>query len=229
VAIPKAPTITNIESSGGVHTVYITAQDVTYWTFVFYRKYDSGDWVLADDYIIGDGNVVISPGDGQYQFMAVSQLAGVMMEQGDAFSSPTSATTEQEAEKNIRDMIVENNDELSIEYFGMPVELLTPGGIWLKTHAKTGAPLKALMTQYGKIEISLTTGEPVVLEEPIVTMSLLSLVRVPKKGERWVIKMPIEPSPSAPLVTFGLNNVQAPDGGSSLGTIQLYPKELVTL
>jgi len=69
------------------------------------------------------------------------------------------------------------------------------------------------------------TGQDQVLNEPVVTLRISTLTRVPEKRERWLIQMPVSPVVGAPLGDFVLDGGRAAEGGASIGYIRLYPKK----
>jgi hypothetical protein len=85
------------------------------------------------------------------------------------------------------------------------------------------AGLKAqVLYDYRRIEP--TTGETVVVHEPVVTLRRSSLTRIPLDGERWELRMPVSPLVGAAIVSFLLGAGRAPEGGQTLGFVRLYPK-----
>ena len=122
----------------------------------------------------------------------------------------------------VTDMRVQNNKD-----WGLPIELTDPDGIRYTTDAITGETLKAAQILYDYRKLDPQTGEEITVSEPIVTIAKDSLTRVPLPGERWYIKMPIEPSESATLVSRVISEIRAPEGGSSLGFIRIYPGKAV--
>ena len=50
-------------------------------------------------------------------------------------------------------------------------------------------------------------GEDVIINDPIVTLRLASLTRIPANGEKWIVKLPETPDPDAVLVSYALSPV----------------------
>jgi len=78
---------------------------------------------------------------------------------------------------------------------------------------------------YDKTVMNPVTGQDQVVNEPVVTLRISSLTRVPQKRERWFIKMPDSPVLGAPIRDFVLDGGRAPEGGGAIGYIRLYPKK----
>lgn len=101
--------------------------------------------------------------------------------------------------------------------FALPVELIGPGGI----QNLTGQIL------YDTVSLVPETGETVITNEPIVTLRRSSLNPVPKDGEKWSIKIPTSPSPTASMENFVIDGDRASEGGASIGFIRLYLRRAV--
>lgn len=105
--------------------------------------------------------------------------------------------------------------------FGLPVELVSPDGA-----VQTGLQGQIL---YDTVSVNPETMEEVIVNDPIVTLRRSSLARVPKAGERWVVKIPTSPSLTTPVESFVLSNVSPPAGGASIGFIKLYLTRMIQL
>ena len=127
---------------------------------------------------------------------------------------------------NLRTLAVKDVKNLNAKDWGAPIELMSPDGIWQKTDAETGGILQAIQVLYDYRKIDPGTGGEVIVNEPVVTISLSSLSRVPKAGERWVVRFSENPSTPETLSNFILSEDRAPEGGSSLGFIRLYPQKV---
>lgn len=114
---------------------------------------------------------------------------------------------------NIREL-AESNLSITLEGdYSLPVELVSPGG---KTQSVTGQVL------YDSVEEAPETGEPVIVNEPVVTLRLSSLSPIPKPGEQWVVRIPSTPSTTAALESYSLDSDRSPENNKSLGIIRLY-------
>lgn len=121
---------------------------------------------------------------------------------------------------NLREQVESDlNDSLEGDW-GLPVELISPDGV--KQSTKKGNPQSLLKGQilYDTQSQDLETGEDILVHQPVVTLRRSSLDRVPLSGERWVVKIPLTSSLTAPLVTFLLERPS--EDGSSIGFIRLY-------
>ena len=79
---------------------------------------------------------------------------------------------------------------------------------------------------YDRTEQNPTTGQPVIVNEPVVVLRHSSLTAVPKSNEKWLIRMPVSPVEGAAKEDFVLDPSRAIEGGRSIGFIRLYPKRV---
>lgn len=119
---------------------------------------------------------------------------------------------------NLREL-VEEDLAVSLEGdFGLPVELIDPDGV----------KYDGIM---GQVLFDVETVNPETLEvavtERIVNLRRSSLTRIPKDGERWVVRLPVIPSTTAPLEDFVLSEDRATKGGASIGFIHLEPTRII--
>lgn len=100
------------------------------------------------------------------------------------------------------------------EHFGQPVILTDPDGV--RHPAVYGQVL------YDTRALDSSIGVEVLVHDPVVTVRLSSLARVPLASEkgRWAVQIPESPISGAPLKTYVLGRVSQ-DGGS-IGFIRLY-------
>lgn len=124
---------------------------------------------------------------------------------------------------NLREKI-ENDVAITLEgKFGLPVELTAPDGATQIYSAHDPEDENLLMGQVlydGEIQ-NPETGESVIIEEPVVSLRLTSLDRIPKAGEVWGVAIPNEPRADADkdyYVTTDLPFL----GGRSIGFIKLF-------
>jgi hypothetical protein len=104
--------------------------------------------------------------------------------------------------------------------FGLPVILVDPDGIEI-TENVSGTILKGQIL-YSTSTIDPETGEPVVINNPVVTLRRSSLSRVPTPGERWLVRIPIDPTSGADVADFVTDLGKSPEGGRDIGFIRLY-------
>ena len=62
----------------------------------------------------------------------------------------------------------------------------------------------------------------IVSNKPVVSLRRTSLARVPVPGEKWIVRIPIDPSPTAELQDYQFDRSRSPEGGRTLGLIRLY-------
>lgn len=126
---------------------------------------------------------------------------------------------------NLRVRAAEDCKRLNIRDWGLLVELISPDGIKYNIDKETGEPLKGLMTLYDRTRIIPETGEDVIVPEPIVTLSRLSLERIPAPGEKWTVRIQESPT-SVNFLDYIISPTRAPEGGKSLEIIRLYLQKL---
>lgn len=105
--------------------------------------------------------------------------------------------------------------------WGLPVVLISPDGEIIDTSENSGEALTGQVL-YDTVTTNPETAEPVIVNNPIVTLRRSSLSRVPVSGERWVVKIPVDPDPDANLTEFVISKVRPPEGGRSIGFIKLF-------
>ena len=98
--------------------------------------------------------------------------------------------------------------------FGLPVTLIAPDG----------SIQDDLVGQvlYDTVRINPETGEEMVVNNPVVVLRRSSLDRIPLPGEKWIVKIPVDPSITATLEDFMIDETRPPEGGRSIGFIRLY-------
>lgn len=72
---------------------------------------------------------------------------------------------------------------------------------------------------YDTTGVNPETGMPVIVHKPVVTIRRSSMTRVPAAGEKWAVRIPVDPTEGARLDTFLLAR---PLDCSSLGIVKLY-------
>jgi hypothetical protein len=110
----------------------------------------------------------------------------------------------------------------------MEVELTSPDGerqIYSKNN-----PTEKLGGQvlYFSSRENPETGETIVVNNPVVSLRISSLDRVPQAGENWYIKMPISPIEGAEKVSFVFTPTRSPEHGTDIGFIRIYPQRIPT-
>jgi hypothetical protein len=128
--------------------------------------------------------------------------------------------------ENLRAKIESDLAESLEGEWGMPVELTSPDG--QTQHYNVNNPDKLLTGQvlYFSRQENPETGEPVIVNNPVVTLRLSSLIRVPAAGETWLIKMPISPRENAEKQSFTFTVNKSPEHGTDIGFIKFYPQRL---
>ncbi|MCK5219318.1 hypothetical protein KAR10_07345 [bacterium] len=104
--------------------------------------------------------------------------------------------------------------------FGLPVILIDPDGNEI-TENLDETTLKG-QTLYSITRIDPETGESIVVNNPVVTLRRSSLARVPVPGEKWLVRIPIDPTDGAEVIDFIIDPDRSPEGGRDIGFIRLY-------
>lgn len=125
---------------------------------------------------------------------------------------------------NLREQVEQDLGESLEGEWALPVVLIDPDGVKYETSANDATKPLVGQVLYGKREFNPDTGQEVYINTPIVTLRVTSLTRVPANGEKWVIKIPISPSTTAPLIDFIFQG-RPLEGGTSLGFIRIYPQK----
>lgn len=128
---------------------------------------------------------------------------------------------------NLRQLVESDLYETMEREWKIPIELTAPDGN--KQIYSVNNPSERLGGQvlyYSRRE-SPTTGEPIVVNEPVVSIRISSLIRVPVAGEKWIIKMPISPRDGAAWHTFLVTSDRSPESGTDIGFVRLYPQRIV--
>ena len=110
--------------------------------------------------------------------------------------------------------------------FKIEVELTAPNGqtqIYSKNNPT--AKLGGQVLYYTHIE-NPTTGEQIVVNEPVLSLRISSLNIVPKSGETWHIKMPTSPVAGAVKKDFVFTATRAIESGTDIGFIKIYPQRI---
>lgn len=122
---------------------------------------------------------------------------------------------------------VESDLEFTLEgEWGLPVILIDPDGNEISKKAGTIEDLKGQIL-YDTIRHDTETGLPKVVNHPVVTLRRSSLARVPKAGEKWLIRIPVNPVPGAAIENFIIDPTRPPEGGASIGFIRLYLRKAI--
>ena len=94
--------------------------------------------------------------------------------------------------------------------FGLPIVLTDPDG---DTNEYSGQIIYNTLVEDD-------IGSQVVINKPVVTLRISSLVRVPQEGENWMVKIPDTPSTTADKSTYFIERPS--EDGRSIGFIRLY-------
>lgn len=125
-----------------------------------------------------------------------------------------------------------NNDlEKSMEdisEWGLPVELESPDGVKYDLKKDTEDKLTGQVL-YNRTEFNPATGEEISIDEPMVTLRMNSLTRIPAPGENWIIRIPETPDPDAVLVSYALTPTRAIKFNRSIGIMIIYLQKVIQI
>jgi len=128
--------------------------------------------------------------------------------------------------ENLRAQIEADLHESLEGEWGMNVELTNPDGLTQKLSLNN--PDEKLRGQclYFSRQENPATGEMIIVNQPVVTLRISSLIRVPEAGEKWYIKFPTSPRAGAPMRSWVFTPTKSPEHGTDIGFIRIYPQRI---
>ena len=128
--------------------------------------------------------------------------------------------------ENLREQIEADLHESLEGEWGMPVELTNPDGLTQKLSLNN--PDEKLRGQclYFSRQENPATGEMIIVNQPVVTLRISSLIRVPAAGEKWYIKFATSPRAGSPMRSWVFTPTKAPEHGTDIGFIRIYPQRI---
>lgn len=108
----------------------------------------------------------------------------------------------------------------------VPVELTSPDGITQTHSVNDPDSLLGGQVLYFTRRENPDTGEIVVVDQPVASLRISSLLRVPQNGEKWFIKMPTSPVVGADYETFVFTPTRSNEHGTDIGFIRIYPQKI---
>lgn len=128
--------------------------------------------------------------------------------------------------ENLRQAIEKDlKDSLEGE-FKVPVELTGPDGITQIYSENDPGELLGGQVLYFSKEENPETGEIIIIDNPVVSLRISSLKRVPADGETWYIKMPISPVAGAEKISFVFTATRSKMSGTDIGFIRIYVQKI---
>jgi hypothetical protein len=128
--------------------------------------------------------------------------------------------------ENLRAQIESDLHESLEGEWKMPVELTSPDGQVQRYSLNNSSQLLGGQVLYYSRREDPETGESIIINEPVVTLRISSLIRVPRAGENWYIKMPISPIEGALKERFVFTPTRSPEHGTDIGFIRIYPQRV---
>lgn len=92
------------------------------------------------------------------------------------------------------------------------------------TDAQTGEPLKSLQALSDITQFTPDSGEDMVVDTSVVVFARDSLSRVPRPGESCFLQIQFEPG--GDLISKVMTDVRAPEGGASVGFINIFMQDV---
>ena len=124
---------------------------------------------------------------------------------------------------NIREEIEADLADTLEDYedgYGLPVILINDTGDTQVYSANDPTKLLAGQILYDSRAMNPDTGAEVIDHKPVVTLRRTSLNMIPQENEKWIVKIPITPSRTAPVEDYTIER-PSEDGGA-IGFIRLY-------
>jgi len=127
---------------------------------------------------------------------------------------------------NLREQIELDLAESIEGEWKMPVELTSPDGVQQILNKNDPTELLGGQVLYFTSRENPVTGETMIVNNPVITLRISSLDRVPQPGEKWYIKIPISPVSGAPKVRFLFSADRTTESGTDIGFIRIYPQKI---
>lgn len=108
----------------------------------------------------------------------------------------------------------------------LPIELTSPTGITQKYSANDPSSLLGGQILYFTRSLNPETGETIIVNSPVVTVRVSSLIQVPQAGEKWFIRMPLSPLAGAEYQSFVFTPTHATEDGYDIGFMRIYPQKV---
>lgn len=128
--------------------------------------------------------------------------------------------------ENLREKIELDLHESLEGEFGMPVELTTPSGLTQRYSMNDPDELLQGQVLYFSRQENPSTGEAMIVNQPVVTLRISSLIQEPQAGEKWYIRFPKSPIDGADMLSWVFTPDKAPEHGTDIGFIRIYPQKV---
>ena len=128
--------------------------------------------------------------------------------------------------ENLRQAIEHDlKDSLESEW-KIKVELTAPDGNVQRYSMNNPDEFLGGQVLYFSREENPATGEMIIINQPVVTLRISSLIRVPESGEKWYIRIPIAPNAGAEIKSFVFTPTRSLQHGTDIGFIRIYPQRI---
>jgi len=128
--------------------------------------------------------------------------------------------------ENLRAQIEADLHESLEGEWGLPVELTNPDGQTQRMSMNNPTELLKGQCLYFSRQENPATGEMIIVNQPVVTLRISSLIAEPRPGEKWYIKFPTFPRAGAPMRSWVFTPTKAPEHGTDIGFIRIYPQRI---
>ena len=128
--------------------------------------------------------------------------------------------------ENLRTQIELDLRETLEGEFKMNVELTSPDGVTQTLSKNDPTQLLSGQVFYFSRPLNPETGEEVVVNQPVVSLRISSLNRVPLNGETWYIKIPVSPVEGAAKESFVFTATRPYESGTDIGFMRIYPQRV---
>lgn len=128
--------------------------------------------------------------------------------------------------ENLRAAIESDLKESLESEWKIAVELTSPDGQVQRYSMNDPSELLGGQVLYFSKREDPETGETIVVNQPVVTLRISSLIRVPQSGENWYIKMPVSPVAGAAKEQFVFTPTRSIEHGTDIGFMRIYPQRV---
>ena len=116
-------------------------------------------------------------------------------------------------------------DSLEGEWL-MPVEIVFGNGVTQKYMKNNPSKLLGGQVLYYSRRENPSTGEMMIVNEPVVVLRVSSLIQDFIAGETCYIKFASSPEINAPVRRWVFTATRAPEHGTDIGFIRIYPQRI---
>ena len=127
--------------------------------------------------------------------------------------------------ENLRAQIENDLAETLEGEFAMPVQITYADGTTQMYKKGTSVLLSGQVLYFTRSETN-ETGEPIVVNMPVVSLRISSLEQMPVPGDKCHIRFAISPVAGAPTRDWVFSADRAAEDGTDIGFMRFYPQQL---